>query len=62
MPLTAREIIRKIEAGGWRFLRQKGSHRIFVHESVPGVIIVPMHKGDLKIGTERDILKKANLL
>jgi predicted RNA binding protein YcfA (HicA-like mRNA interferase family) len=62
MPLTAREIIRKIEAVGWRFLRQRGSHRIFIHDSVPGVIIVPMHKGDLKIGTERDILKRANLL
>ncbi|MDQ2925715.1 MAG: type II toxin-antitoxin system HicA family toxin [Acidobacteriota bacterium] len=61
MPLTAREIIRKIDAVGWRFLRQKGSHRIFVHDSVPGVIIVPMHKGDLKIGTERDILRQAGL-
>jgi predicted RNA binding protein YcfA (HicA-like mRNA interferase family) len=61
MPLTAKEIIKKIEAVGWRFLRQKGSHRIFVHDSVPGVIIVPMHKGDLKIGTERDILRQAGL-
>ncbi len=61
MPLTAREIIRKIDAVGWRFLRQKGSHRIFVHDSVPGVIIVPMHKGDLKIGTERNILRQAGL-
>lgn len=61
MPHTAREIIRKIEAAGWKFLRQKGSHRVFVHDSQPGVIIVPMHKGDLKIGTERDILKRANL-
>jgi predicted RNA binding protein YcfA (HicA-like mRNA interferase family) len=61
MPLTAREIIRKIEAVGWRFLRQKGSHRIFIHDAVAGVIIVPMHKGDLKIGTERDILRQAGL-
>ncbi|MEO7028045.1 MAG: type II toxin-antitoxin system HicA family toxin [Acidobacteriaceae bacterium] len=61
MPLTAREIIRKIEVVDWRFLRQKGSHRIFVHDSVPGVIIVPMHKGDLKIGTERNILRQAGL-
>jgi predicted RNA binding protein YcfA (HicA-like mRNA interferase family) len=61
MPLTAKEIIKKIEAVGWHFLRQKGSHRIFVHDSVPGIIIVPMHKGDLKIGTERDILRQAGL-
>jgi len=62
MPQTAREIIRRIEAEGWRFIRQKGSHRVFAHDSKPGVIIVPMHKGDLKIGTERDILKRANLI
>jgi predicted RNA binding protein YcfA (HicA-like mRNA interferase family) len=61
MSQTAREIIRKIEAAGWRFLRQKGNHRIFVHETRPGIIIVPMHKGDLKIGTEKQILKDADL-
>jgi predicted RNA binding protein YcfA (HicA-like mRNA interferase family) len=62
MPLTAREIIRKIEAAGWRFLRQKGSHRVYIHDSMPGLIIVPVHKGDLPYGTERKILKDAGLL
>lgn len=62
MPLTAREIIKKIEAAGWRFVRQKGSHRVYVHPTLPGVVIVPMHKGDLKIGTERQILKDAGVL
>jgi predicted RNA binding protein YcfA (HicA-like mRNA interferase family) len=62
MPLSSREIIKKIEAVGWRFLRQKGSHRIFVHDTIRHIVIVPMHKGDLKIGTERQILKDAGLL
>jgi predicted RNA binding protein YcfA (HicA-like mRNA interferase family) len=62
MPLTAREIIKKIEAAGWRFVRQKGSHRVYVHPTLPGIVIVPMHKGDLKIGTERQILRDAGLL
>ena len=62
MPQTAREIIRKIEAAGWRFLRQKGSHRVFEHESRPGLVVVPVHKGDLPYGTERKILKDAGLL
>ena len=62
MPLTAREIMRKIEAAGWRFLRQKGSHRVFVHDKIRNIVIVPMHKGDLKIGTEKQILKDAGLL
>ena len=62
MPYTAREIIRKIEAAGWRFVRQKGSHRIFVHDSIAGLVVIPVHKGDLPYGTERKILKDAGLL
>ena len=62
MPQTAHEIIRKIEAAGWRFLRQRGSHRVFVHDSSPGLVVVPMHKGDLPYGTERKIMKDAGLL
>ena len=61
MPLTAREIVRKIEAIGWRFLRQRGSHRIFVHDTLPGLVVVPMHKGDLPYGTERRIMKDAGI-
>ncbi len=62
MPLTAREIIKKIEANGWRFLQQTGGHRIFVHHAIRKIIIVPIHKGDLKIGSERQILRDAGLL
>lgn len=62
MPLTARDIIKKIEAIGWRFLRQKGSHRVFVHLTRPGLVVVPVHKGDLPYGTERKIMKDAGLL
>ncbi len=62
MPQTAREIIRRIEAEGWRRIRQKGSHRVFVHDSRPGLVVVPMHKGDLPYGTERKIMKDAGLL
>jgi predicted RNA binding protein YcfA (HicA-like mRNA interferase family) len=60
MPQTARDHSQD-EAVGSRFLLQKGSHRLFVHETQPGVVIVPMHKGDLKIGTEKQILKDAGL-
>ena len=50
-----------IEAAGWQFLRQNGSHRIYNHPLHPHLVIVPMHKGDLKIGTEKQILKDAGL-
>jgi predicted RNA binding protein YcfA (HicA-like mRNA interferase family) len=61
MPLSAKEMIRLLEAAGWRFARQKGSHRMYTHPTRPGIVVIPMHKGDLKIGTERDIRKVAGL-
>ena len=60
--MTTREIIRLIEAAGWYFVRQNGSHRVFKHDIRPGLVVVPMHKRDLKIGTEKQILKTAGLL
>jgi mRNA interferase HicA len=62
MPLTPRQIVKKIEALGWHFDRQSGSHRVFVHATKAGIIVVPMHAKDLKIGTERQILKAVGLL
>ncbi len=62
MPLTPRQIVKKIEAVGWYTDRKNGSHRVFVHDTQRGIIVVPMHAKDLKIGTERQILKTAGLL
>jgi predicted RNA binding protein YcfA (HicA-like mRNA interferase family) len=60
--VKAREIIRMIEADGWRFLVQRGSHRHYVHPIKPGKVTVPMHAGkDLQPGTVHSILKQAGL-
>jgi len=34
------EVLRLIEADGWRFVRQRGSHRIFHHPTKSGIVIV----------------------
>jgi predicted RNA binding protein YcfA (HicA-like mRNA interferase family) len=38
MPPKFRDLQKRIEADGWRLLRQKGSHRHFVHSTKPGIV------------------------
>ncbi len=49
------EIIRILEKIGYRFHRQKGSHRIYVKDD--RMIVVPMHNRDLKLPTQNNIIK-----
>ncbi len=60
--MKAALVIKLIEAQGWYFARQKGSHKIFKHDALPDIIAVPEHgKEDLKPGLLNDILKTAGL-
>lgn len=51
--------MRILEAVGFSFVRQKGSHRIYV-KGVVG-IIVPHHSRDFRKGTLRHIIKQSGL-
>jgi len=44
-----REVIKVLERAGFSFIRQKGSHRIYVKGNVG--ITIPYHNKDLKKGT-----------
>jgi predicted RNA binding protein YcfA (HicA-like mRNA interferase family) len=62
MAMSVRDVLRLIEADGWQFVRQTGSHRVFHHRTKPGMVIVagkPSH--DLAAGTVNAILKEAGL-
>lgn len=62
MPITVRDMIKRIEADGWALDRQRGSHRQFKHPMKTGLVTVPGQLGkDLDPGTERSILKQAGL-
>jgi len=62
MPMTVRELVRRLEAHGWVLIRTKGSHRHFKHPEKTSVITVPGNQGkELSIGTLKAILKKAGL-
>ena len=55
--LKPREVIRVLEKAGFSFIRQKGSHRIYVKENIG--VTIPFHNKDLKRGTLRHIIKQA---
>jgi predicted RNase H-like HicB family nuclease len=38
--LKVRDVIREVEADGWRLLRTRGSHRQFKHSLNPGLVTV----------------------
>ena len=60
--MKVKEIIRLIEKNGWRFDRQKGSHRQYKHLLKKGVVTVSGKASDeLRKGTEINILKQAGL-
>ncbi|QHW36643.1 type II toxin-antitoxin system HicA family toxin [Staphylococcus ursi] len=58
----SKEVIKKIEQGGWYLVRVVGSHHHFKHPTRKGKVTVPHPKKDLPRGTECSILKQAGLL
>jgi predicted RNA binding protein YcfA (HicA-like mRNA interferase family) len=55
------EIIKKLEAEGWRLVRQKGSHCQYRHSEKPGTVTVPHPKSDMGIGTIKSIEKQSGV-
>ncbi len=54
------ELIRILEADGWRLVRTKGSHRQFHKPGKPGVVTVAGRPSlDMPPGTLNSILKQA---
>jgi predicted RNA binding protein YcfA (HicA-like mRNA interferase family) len=62
MTMKVRQVIRLIEANGWRLVRQRGSHRQFRHATKPGRVTIAGNDGDdVKTGTLASILRRARL-
>ena len=59
--LNPKELIKILEADGWQLIRVRGSHHIFKHPMRSGMLIVPYHTNDMKLGTVNQILKDAGL-
>jgi predicted RNA binding protein YcfA (HicA-like mRNA interferase family) len=60
--VKVRDVIKLIEQDGWRFERQRGSHRIYRHPTKPGTVTVAGHRGqDVQAGTLGNILWQARM-
>ena len=57
--LTSRKTIQAIERAGFVFVRQKGSHRIYIKQNLS--VTIPYHYKDLKPKTLKHIIKQAGL-
>lgn len=62
MPTTADELIKLLEQNGFRYVSSTGSHRKYRHKETGRIVIVPYHRGDMRLGTVRSVLKQAGLL
>ncbi len=61
--LTARQIIKILEANDFQIARQRGSHIIFKHTKTGQIVPVPLHGANktLPIGTFLAIVKQSGL-
>ena len=61
MPKTVRQIMKILTKNGFVEKGQRGSHIKMYNKETNKTAIVPNHKGDVKLGTEKSIWKQAGL-
>jgi len=57
--LKPKQVMRALEKAGFEFIRQKGSHRIYVKGK--RAVTVPFHSKDLRQSTLQAIIKQCGL-
>jgi predicted RNA binding protein YcfA (HicA-like mRNA interferase family) len=60
--MKVRDLIRQVEADGWRHVNTRGSHRQYKHPVKRGRVTIPGHSGDdVHPGTLKSVLTQAGL-
>jgi predicted RNA binding protein YcfA (HicA-like mRNA interferase family) len=59
--MNSREVIKALEADGWREVAQKGSHKQFKHPTKPGRVTIPHPNKDFPVGTLKSIERQAGI-
>ena len=59
--MQSREVIRQLNKGDWKEVRQTGSHKHFRHAEKPGTVTVPHPRSDLPIGTLKSIERQSGM-
>lgn len=53
--MVVKNVIKVLEKDGWKLISQKGSHMKYKKDNK--ICIIPNHKGDIPIGTLKNISK-----
>lgn len=59
--MKVNELLKLLHKDGWYKKDQKGNHLQLIHPEKQGKVTVPIHGGDIPIGTLNSILKQAGL-
>ena len=59
--MRSRDVIRLLEADGWKEVARKGSHAQFKHSVKKGRVTVPDPRRDVPVGTLRSIEKQSGI-
>jgi len=59
--LKTREIIRILEANGWRLVRQRGSHKVYKKPGCVKIAVVPDHSTPVSPGVVRSLYEATGL-
>jgi len=59
--VKVRDLLKRLKRDGWYKVSQKGSHAQFKHAVKKGRVTLPIHKGDVPIGTLKSIFKQAQI-
>ncbi|MDP1913636.1 type II toxin-antitoxin system HicA family toxin [Brevundimonas sp.] len=59
--VSSREILKALQADGWRVIRQSGSHAQLKHSNRLGTVTVPHPRRDMPIGTLRSIERQSGM-
>ena len=54
---SPREVMKILRDNGWKLKRIEGDHYIFKKGNIRNVVVVPISKNDVKIGTLKNIEK-----
>ncbi|WP_128659682.1 type II toxin-antitoxin system HicA family toxin [Paenibacillus sp. 598K] len=60
--ITSRELIKLVEAHGWKLVEVRGSHHQFKHPTIPGKVTIPHPRREFSQKLIKSILKQAGLL
>jgi predicted RNA binding protein YcfA (HicA-like mRNA interferase family) len=59
--MKSADLIRGLIEAGWRLERVRGSHPVFTHPSLPGIVVIPHPRKDLGKGLVAKIRKQAGI-